>query len=124
MKRPPMGVRLVTFLLFLDALIAAIIGLAGMWVGHPLFFVTYGTMQQANLLGFLFLGAAALEIAVGVGVYRLREWAWTSAIGLSLLGILVSLLWLLASSALGGIVLIGSLLVLYYLSNERKRFTT
>lgn len=112
----PIGVAILAVLTTLIGILILIVGL--LFLALPVFMVGLGIPLvfglAAGVLGVIVILFGLLWIAVGMGLWRLRGWAWW-------LAVIVMLLSVLSSAAQWSLAIIP-LLILVYLILVRKHF--
>ena len=123
MRNPPILISVIGFF-------AAVAGTSWLLLGlRILGFDWFGALgdlavfEQAGIWGWLAIGAGILWVAVAVGLWALRAWAWTFAMivaGLSLFGAFLYVLEYPASGLGLGMSIMPLLIILYLHSREVK----
>jgi len=103
----PLGVTLIAILQFLQSIVLLASGAAGLLVGSifPLLAAIGIVVIVIGLIGFY----------IGLGLLNLRSWAWTWAVLLNILGLIVSL-----GSSGWVSVLLSIVIVIYLLQPDIK----
>jgi len=119
----PLGVTLLAILHVLQAILALIIGLVLVALGTYLipFLVRMPRFARhpglLGVIGGIAIGMALLYLLLSYGLWTGKSWAWTISLILAGLGIIMSLVGLIARGAVGAIIaLILNAVIIYYLT--------
>jgi len=111
------------------AILAAIAGVFGI-LGGLLVVGVGGALAGTGVLGGLIgiIGIVVLVVGIGelgfaYGAWTLKPWAWTLGVAVEIIGIVSSILYILAGSSVGSqiIGIVISLAILYYLDTPAIR---
>jgi len=91
-------------LVIIGALIVAFLGFAGMYFG--VFVAIFGASFSA-----IYISLGVLEFITAWGLLRGKGWAWSLAVTLSLIWIVLCLLWIRSSY----VIIAGAAIIIYYL---------
>jgi len=124
----PLGVRLLAILHVLQAVLALIIGLVLVTLGAYLLpFLTRMPRfaRHPGLLGVIggiAIVVALLYLLMSYGLWTGKGWAWTISLILAGLGVIISLVGLIARGAVGSVItLILDAVIIYYLTRNNVK---
>jgi hypothetical protein len=123
MKNPPILISVLGFFV-------GMAGFAWLFFGLRLLgFDWFGALgdvpafESVGIWGWLALGLGVLWIAVALGLWALRPWAWLTAMVVAALAIFEAFIWMIQypGSGLGlGMMLLPGIIVIYLLSADVK----
>lgn len=105
---PPLGVAIIVAFAFVFGVIGLIIGLVAMLLGEPIALVA--------------LPLGALQTVAGIGLWRLRPWAWYLSVVALGLGIVLNVVGAAQGSAGSALVAFVQLVILVYLTRVARLF--